>query len=755
MEPIERSVIGKRLPRIDGPAKAAGEALYTVDLAPPRMLWGKILRSPHPHARIVGIDTKKAERLPGVKAVVTGKDTLGVKYGLFPDEQGLTTDRVRFVGEGVAALAAVSEDAAEEALDLIRVEYEELPAVFDAEEAMKPGAPRVHDDVRDNVSVSPIFHWGDVEEGFKKSDYVREDTFRTQAQNHCTLEPHAALAVYDSSGKLTLWASTQGPYHLSLDLARTLGMPLGNVRVIKPHVGGGFGGKREMLDLHFCAALLSMKTGRPVKIVYTREEQFVAGRYRHPLLVTIKTGVKRDGTLLAKECVAIADGGAYNSRGPAIIAAAGSQIGSLYRVPNAKYNGYHVYTNKPVCGAFRGYGTLQVRFADDCQLDMIAEELSIDPVEIRLKNAIRPGEIAPCGWKITSCGFSECIREAASAAGWAQREVRSPGREGMGIGCNNYVSGSFQFGQPDSSGAQVKHHEDGTVTLFSGASDIGQGSDTTLAQIAAEELGVALEDIRISVSDTETTPTDLGSFASRVTFIAGNAVRAAAADAKTQLLQIAAGTLEAKPEDLVARDRRIYVRGSPDKAIAFSEAVATGLKRRGVHILGRGYYASGAEELDYSRALGNISPAYSFGAHVARVQVDLETGHVTVGRETAAHDCGVAINPMALEGQIEGSIVCGLGMTLMEDRLMAGGQVLNPSFESYKVPTALEAPEIASIMVETNDPEGPFGAKGVSEGAQVPVAPSVVNAVYEVTGRRLRELPITPERLLDALNIEP
>lgn len=746
------SVIGKRLPSIDAVAKTTGEAKYTGDLVLPRMLHGKILRSPYPHARVLTIDTSRAERLPGVRAVITGKDTLGIKYGdIIPDEYALAVDKVRYIGDAVAAVAAIDEDTAAEALDLIRVEYQELPAIFDPEEAMKPGAPSIHDDVPNNVSAKPGYHFGNVEAGFRESDYVREDTFRTQAQSHCALEPLAALASHDSTGKVTLWASTQNPYPVSKDLAKVLGIPLGNVRVIKPSMGGGFGGKRDTFDLFFCTALLSRKTGRPVRIAYTREEQFIAGRHRHPFVLKLKVGVRRDGTLIAKEWTAIADGGAYNSVGPAVVGSAGTGTGTLYRVANAKYTGYHVYTNKPVCGAFRGFGLLQTRFADEVQMDLVAKELGMDPAQLRLKNAIRSGDPNPMRWKITSCGLSECIQKAAEAAEWEQRWGKLPKEEGVGMACNNYVCGSSLYG-PDSSAALVKLHEDGTVTLFTGVADIGQGSDTTLAQIAAEELGLSLEDIRMCTSDTETTPTDLGSYASRVTVVGGNAVRIAAGDAKRQVLELAAQMLEARVEDLVSSGRRIHVQGSPEKGIAFSEMIRHALVKQGVHILGRGSYAAPSEQRDPVTRQGNTSPAYSFGAQVVRVEVDRDTGQIAVHQDVAAYDCGLAINPMGLEGQIEGSVVCGLGMTLMEDRVTERGQVLNPSFEGYKVPTALEAPLIDCIFVETIDPEGPFGAKGLSEGAQVPVAPAIANALFDATGVRLTKLPLTPESVLEGLD---
>lgn len=749
------SVIGRSLPRVDGVAKATGEAKYTGDLVLPRMLFGKVLRSPLPHARVLNVDTSRAERLPGVKGVITGKDTGSIEYGnVLPDECALAVDKVRFIGDAVAAVAAVDEDTAAEALELIRVAYEELPAVFDPEEAMKPGAPLIHDRVPNNVSARPTYTWGDVEKGFRESDYVREDTFRTQAVTHCSMEGHAALATYDASGKAVLWASTQSPYAVRTNIARVLGMGLGDVRVIKPHVGAGFGGKRETFDLHFSAVLLAKMTGRPVRFVYTVEEQFIAGRHRHPFILRCKVGVKRDGTLMAKEWVTIADGGAYNSAGPAVINAAGSQTGTLYRVASARYTGYHVYTNKPVSGAFRGFGVLQGRFADDAQMDIIAQELGIDPIELRLKNAIRPGDPNPSGYKITSCGFVECIERVAEGASAWRRKGEGSVRQGTGIGCNNMVCGSSLFG-PDSSSAMVKLQEDGTAVLFTGVSDIGQGADTAMAQIAAEILGVALEDIRLSVSDSETTPTDLGAYASRVTLVGGNAVRVAAEDARRQVMGLAAQKLEARVEDLVVRDRRVYVQGSPERGMALADLLKFAVVKLGTHIIGRGTYAAPSSEWDPATGQTNVSPTYSFGSEMTRVEVDGETGQVAVREGVAAFDCGFAINPMSVEGQIEGSTLCGVGMSLMEERITEMGQVLNPSYEGYKTPTALELPQMRCFLVEPIDPEGPFGAKGLSEGGQAPVGPSIVNALYDATGVRFKELPVTPEKVLKAMEENP
>jgi 4-hydroxybenzoyl-CoA reductase alpha subunit len=748
---VEYAVVGKRLPRVDSQVKATGEALFTTDMTLPKMLYGKILRSPHPHARILHIDTSMAKRLAGVKAVITGKDTLGIRFGIHADQQALPVDKVRYIGDEVAAVAATDEDLAEEALGLIKVEYEVLPAVFDPLEAIKPGAPQIHEGVKNNVSASPGYNIGDVEKGYAESDYVREDVFTTQTQFHCTLESRSALASYDATGKLTVWSSNQAPYPVGQDLAKTLGMPLGKVRMIKPFMGGGFGAKREMLAADFCASLLSIKSGRPVKITYTREEEFIATRRRHPMHLTLKTGVKKDGTLMAKELTIVADGGAYNSRGPAVVTLAGMEFASLYRCDNVWFKGYHVYTNNPVGGPFRGFGQVQLRFADETQLDMIAEAIGMDPVELRLKNAVQSGDLTASKRRITSCGFSDCIRKVAEESGWQQKRSSPTPNRGVGIACNDYVVGARSLGGPDSSSAFVKLHDDGTVSLLTGAADIGQGSDTTLSQIAAEELGMALDDIRITAADTEITPTDLGTFGSRVTFTAGNAVKMAAADAKRQLFEVVAEKLEANIEDLEARDGRVYVKGSPGVGMSIADAVKEGILIRGTHILGRGSYSAPSEPWDYQSAQGNLSPAYSYGVQIAEVQVDPETGRIDVLNVTAACDCGFAINPMALEGQIEGAVVCGVGMALYEDWYHENGLTLNPSYLEYKVPTSLDSPAVDVNLVEPIDPLGPFGAKGVSEGAQVPVAAAVANAVYDAIGVRIKDLPITPAKILKAL----
>lgn len=751
------SVIGKPTPRIDSYDKVTGRAQYTADLKLPGMLFGKILRSPYAHARIRNIDISRAVKLPGVKAVVTGKDILPRKYGAVPfaaDQYGLCIDKVRYVGDEVAAVAAVDPDTAAEALDLIEVEYEVLPAVFDPLEAMQPGAPLIHEEIDSNVSAKYIKEFGDIAAGWRECDYVREDTFKTQGVGHAPLEPHAALASYDTNGKLTIWACKQVPFFIRRTLARTLGLDESKVRFIVPAVGGGFGGKVEMLAVDFCAALLSMRTGRPVKIVYTREESLTCTRGRHPMIVTIKTGVKKDGTLIAQHYKVIADGGAYNSTAPLVITLSGYFAMLPYRVPNLVFEGYHVYTNKQANGPMRGHGIPQIRFASESQLDMIAADLGLDPVEIRLKNALHAGEPHPAKLTIRSCGFSESITKAAGAVDWSRRESYQGSGQGVGIGCSAFACGVNNMSHIGS-GAIIEVHRDGAVTLLTGACDIGQGSDSVLAQIAAEELGVCLEDIRVTSADTELTPLDPGTFGSGVTFRAGNAVRLAARSVKQKLLEVVAAKFQVRPEDLEARERRIYLRDDPEKGVSFAEAIKIyQYEDKPMPLIGRGFYHAPAKEpTSLLKEDGDISPAYSFGSQAAEVTVDKETGKVKVLKVITAHDSGFVINPLATEGQLDGAIACGLGQVFYEDFCWdkQTGQILNPTFLDYKIPTACEVPEMGMVHIETRDPEGPYGAKESGEGAQVFTAPAIANAIYNATGVRIKELPISPEKVLAAL----
>ncbi len=552
----EFNVVGQRLPMHDAAAKVKGTAQFTDDIVLPGMLYGKILRSPLPHARILHIDTSKAAKLPGVKGVVTGQDIPDRPYGIVPkarDEHALARGKVRYIGDDVAAVCAIDQEIAEEALELIKVEYEELPAVFDPLEAIKEGAPLVHDGVPNNISFYIKKEFGAVEKAFSESDFVFEDTFYSQAVNHAPMEPHAAVAQYDPlKGEITLYSSTQIPFFLRRNLSATLMIPESKVRVIKPKVGGGFGQKIDMFAKDFCAAWFARETGRPVKFVYEREEVFISTRQRHPMYITVKTGMKKDGTIHAQKFKAYADGGAFNSTAPTMIALSCYFLMIPYRVNNLIYEGHHVYTNKPVGGAMRGHGIPQARFAVERQLDMIAGRIGIDPVELRLKNSIQAGEPHPAKFIINSCGFSDCLKKAAEAIGWKEKRGKLPRGRGIGIAGASFPSGVSNMSHI-SSGSVVQLGQDGAVNVLSGAADIGQGAETVISQIVAEVLGVPMEDIRITAADTGITPLDPGTFGSGVTVRAGNAARLAAMEVREKLFKCVADKLKVSVEDLVGQ----------------------------------------------------------------------------------------------------------------------------------------------------------------------------------------------------------
>lgn len=747
----EQSPIGGRIPRVDAAVKAIGEARYASDVTFPNMLHGKILRSPLAHARILNTDISRALKLPGVKAVVTGKDTAGIRYGTISvpedkrDKQGLATDKVRYVGDDVAAVAAIDEDTAQEALQLIQVDYGELPAVLDPEAAVAPGAPQVHAGVERNISRRQQYSFGNLDECFEKAFHVREDRIVTPPVSHVPLETHAAVAVYESSGRLTVWTSTQAPFFVQDDLALTLQLPKDRVRVIKPPVGGGFGGKSDGMDTcDFCAALLSMKTGRPVRIAYTREEEFLATRRRHPAIIYLKTAVDRDGTILAKEARVILDGGAYNFFGAISPILCGARLMLPYRQQAIRYEGYRAYTNNPPSGAMRGYASPQMHFAQDVQMDLIARDIAMDPQELRTRNALEAGETLNTGLHIHSSGFGQTI-EAVGKERPLETTGSSTRQYGWGMGCAGFPSGAHHRQRPGTealSAATVRVDPSGGVLILSGGSDVGQGLETTLCQIVAAELAVPMEKVRIIAADTELTPLDMGSFSSRATMMAGNAAKAAAGAVKEQLLEATATTLEASLADLEMAEGRIFVKGSPDRGLTFADAVRSYQKLfEGKELTGKGVF----------NAPPNPSPPSSFGTNGVELAVDAETGQVSVLNITAAHDCGVPINPMSVEGQLQGSIQMGMGYALSEKVEMAGPYVLNPSMLDYKIPTSVDMPDISIRFVKVVDPRGPFGAKEAGEGTVGPTAPGIANAILKATGTPVDSLPITPERVLALL----
>ena len=752
----ELAVIGKPLPKRDARIKVTGDAKYGADIRLPGMLHGKLLRSPHAHARILNIDTSAALKLKGVRAVITGKEFPGIPYGNFPhtrDYLPLAIDKVRYIGEEVAAVAADDEDTAWEALDLIRVEYEPLPAVFDPEEAIKEGAPLLYDNRPGNLSSKAEWGYGDIEKGFQESDRVREETFFTQPIKHGMLETHACVGLWDGEGKITLWSCKQSPYIVWRQLANGLGIPPSQIRMVQTYVGAGnSGGKQEAMPMDFAAVMLSKKTGRPVRIVHTMEEVLTIGHMRHPFKIRLKMGVKKDGTLQAVQYHVISDGGAHSSIGQLSIFNPGVYPNILYKIPSFRYDAYRIYTNKSWAGAMRGHGSPQTFFAFEQMLDMIANDIGIDQVEIRKKNAVSPGHVSGNGLKITSCAFKECIDKAAELSGWKNKKGKLPRNRGIGIGCAGFISGPGIMGHA-AGAAMLKVNEDGRISLLSGATDVGQGADTVLSMIAAEVLGTRLEDVSFALVDSDVTPMDPGTWGSRVTFVAGNAVKNAALDARKQLAEAAAQFLEAKEEDLVFRDRKVYVKGSnPEKTIALEKLVKHCQDKLGRPIMGRGSYRAPWEVLDFAKGYGNVAPAYSFYAQVFEVEVDPETGKVNILDVITVHDGGRILNPMLARGQLTGSLIMHQGHTLFEDLIRDKGKTLNPSFMNYKMMTSMDIPRSVSFYsVGGPDAEGPFGAKECGEGSASPSMGGLANAIADAIGVRLKDLPLTPEKILKAL----
>ncbi|MFC1495387.1 xanthine dehydrogenase family protein molybdopterin-binding subunit [Thermodesulfobacteriota bacterium] len=751
-------IIGKSVPRTHVRDKATGAALYTDDIRLPGILHGKILRSPYAHARILNIDTSRAEALGGVKCVITGTDLPDATFGnwrLFTDTQdeyALARDKVRFIGDEVAAVAAIDTDIAEEALDLIKVEYEELPASFDLDTSLGENAPVIHDPYKNNISVVRKVAHGDLEKAFDECDYIRDDVFNVHAISACYLEPCSSLAKCDADDKITIWTSTQTPYIVQVLLAQALDMRENDIRVIKPNIGGGFGAKMELRTWDVCAAFMAKKTGKPVKFTLTREEEFATGRRRHPMRLFSKIGFKKDGTLVAKDLKIQLDGGAYNAMGPTATFLCGTFGLMLYRYKSYRFLGHHVYTNKPPSSAIRGFGSPQSYFATETQMNMAAEELGIDPIELRRMNAVKTGDDIPELSKIGSCGFSECLDRVVEESGFDEKRKNPKKGRGVGIGTYSFISGGvfnwFNTQYPFSA-AEVRAFEDGTVHLLTMAADIGQGSDTVLPQILAEELGLKMEDIRITSADTAMTPqADLGSWGSRVTLMAGNAV----IDASKKLKEILFGAVTAHFKfnvihELECKDGRIYSQVRPDKGLTFGEAVAYAQKfNRGEPIVVRGSYTP--------RGKGMVTPAFSFGAQVAEVEVDEKTGKVEVKKMWTAHDCGTVLNPVSVDGQLEGSIQMGLGYALSEQFAMEDGKTLNKTFLDYKMPGSLDMPESQSICIDVYEPEGPYGAKEAGEGLVGPTAPAIADAVYNAVGYRCMDLPITPEKVLKGMKEE-
>jgi len=745
-------VVGKRFIQKGSHEKARGEAKYTVDVNLPGMLYAKVLRSPHAHARIVKIDVSRAKALPGVKAVLTHKEVGHITVGA----EAALDDRVRYVGDKVAAVAAESEDVAEEALELVDVEYEVLPAVLHPEEAIKPDAPIIHPDIPMVEGVPNLmervyrYEVGDVEKGFKEADYVFEDRYVTSRQCHVCMEPHVGVASWDSSGKLTYWRSAQSLHMIRTFLARALKMPASMVRVIVPPMGGGFGSKGGGRLEDVLCALLAKEAGRPVKIECTREEEFSTTATRNLCIYHCKTGVKKDGTLTARYMKVIVDTGAYGG-GFDIANKAACWFMTPYSCPSYKFEGYAVYTNTENKSGFRGFSSVPPHFAMEAHISRVAEELGIDPVEFRMRNRRRAGEINPSNKQpIIATGFDECMLKGAERIGWWSRRRKTGEPEGVkkrGVGMAAMVHSAPGLYRPEEmilggnrSSANIEIDRDGTVNLQIGTPDLGQGSDTAYAIIAAEELGVRYEDVTVTMKDSEAVPYGCNAGASQALMLTGGAVREAAAKAKRQLLERASKMLGVPVEDLVSRDRRIFVRGKPEKGIAIADVVRTGASTENPHIFdGKGVY-------DVSKY---VAP---WGSQFVEVEVDTETGQVKLLRVVCAHDVGRVINLNGAEGQVEGGAHTGLGYALTEDLVLDdAGRPLNPRFLDYKVLGAADMPKVDVVFVESISPVGVFGAKGLGEMATIPAAPAVAAAVHNAVGVWIRELPITAEKVLKAL----
>jgi 4-hydroxybenzoyl-CoA reductase subunit alpha len=754
------SVVGQSLPKIDAWAKVAGETKYADDLILPRMAHAKLLRSPHPHALIKRIDTTRAKAVPGVYAVITGHDLPRVKFGILPvsqDEEALCVEKVRMVGDAVAAVAAVDEETAERAAELIEVEYEPLRLLMSIEDSLAHPEVRIHEyGDGPNVHKAVSLQFGDVEAAFARADLVREDVFYFEGSTHLPMEQHAAVAHSGADGKLTLWSSTQTPHYVHRLLAKILDLPQAHIRVIAAPVGGGFGGKLDPFAHEIAACRLSQLTGRPVKIALTREEVFYAHRGRHPVLMWIKTGFKKDGAITGMHFRSWLDGGAYGSYGVASTFYTGVLQTVTYQIPVYKFEGARVFTNKPPCGPKRGHGTPQPRFALEVHLDKLAEQLRIDPAELRLRHLVPPDSLTANYLHVGSMGLGACIRQVVAGSEWKKKFRGLPNGKGVGLACSSYISGAglpIYWNNMPHSGVQLKCDRGGGVTVFCGSTDIGQGSDSILAYITAEVLGIDPFDIAVVTADTDLTPVDLGSYSSRVTLMSGNAALQAAERARAIIAAHAAEKLGIPDAQVVFADRRVFDAEDPARGVSFAEAVQLAEAAQGT-VGTVGSYTPPKSAGRYRGAGVGPSPAYSYSAAVAEVDVDPETGIVVVPRIWIAHDVGRSINAAAVMGQVEGSVYMGLGEALMEEMAYRGDRKTVhkfPSLLEYKSPTTLEMCDVITYLIEDPDPSGPFGAKEVGQGPLLPVMPAVANAVYDAVGVRVDEIPVSPEKVLKAL----
>ena len=768
-------IIGQRVPKMDASAKATGKATYGHDVRLPGMLHGRILYSRYPHAKIVNIDISRAKNLRGVKCVLTSADNPSHLFGYGKDNRPFK-DIARSLRDEIAGVVAIDPDIAEEALELITVEYEPLLAIFSPKAALAEGAPLIHPERK---SPSNMFHsyryaHGELEQGERESDVVIEASYTVPYVTHACMETSVVVAQFDLRDHLTLWSTTQIPFLLQRDLSEALGISGSQIRIIQTAVGGAFGRGLDIYPYEPIAALMARKVGQPVRLAFSRHEEFTAGPARQPVEVKVRAGAKSDGTLTFRDVFCMLDVGAYISWGSVTPLVMMETTASLYQVPHVRFQADCVYTNNLITGAMRGYGNPQSTFFVETIMDRLAEALRMDPVEFRVRNANVPNSETPQGLIITSCGMKECLEAvAANADEGAKHNASAPVsntarsvavnrpltakdsphlKRGIGFAATLNVGGGARIYRSDGCGATVKVDDFGHVTLITGSTEIGQGSETVLAQIVAQTLGAKMEDVTVLNSDTDIKPWDVGVHASRTTFIAGNAAYLAALDARSQIFETAAELLKAKPEELLSNNGSVTVKDDPKRSVTIAQAArGRHFKEGGKVILGEGWYDPPTKLVDKDTYKGNISAAYGFGAQMAEVVVDTETGKVRVLRLVCANDVGFAINPMAVEGQIEGGAQMGLGYALTEELLVKNGKILNPDLLDYRLFTSADMPEIKSIIVETDDPKGPFGAKGVGEMGGTPTAAAIANAIYDAVGVRMTQLPMTPERVLAAI----
>ncbi|MBT7953857.1 MAG: xanthine dehydrogenase family protein molybdopterin-binding subunit [Rhodospirillaceae bacterium] len=755
----EFAVIGKTTSKIDAIAKVTGDARFATDIYLKNMLWARVMRSTVAHARIVSINTEKAKKLKGVKAVLTAADMPDGKYGaLVLDMAVFAQDKVRYIGEAIAAVAAIDEKTAAAAVDLIEIEYEELPAVFDPLEAMQPEAPVIHDDLAayttlfertehamtGNVNYQSNINSGDIEAGFAEADFIFEDTYEVQKQHPSYMEPNSTVADVDETGRLIIYNTTQRPHINQAILSSLLGIPISKIRVMPCHVGGGFGGKNRTLT-EPTAAALALKTRQPVRLTFSHEEEFTSATTRHSGVLKMKTGVKKDGTLIASDVKLYYDCGAYAPTPNAVWLGAISSSGA-YKIPNSRVEAFSIYTNKMMGGAFRGYGAPQANFARESQMDRIARELNIDPIELRLKNCLVAGDSLHTGQKLHSARVKETLEKARDMVAW-QAPKLAPNRA-LGVACGIFACGGF------ATSSIVKLNMDGTASVATGAMDMGQGLKTVMGQITAEELGLTSDDINVVTGDTDLTPFDVGIFGDRGTHTTGLAVKKAAEDAKNQLLKAAADALEVEVTALEIRDKKVFDKSSDNRFLHFREILGGGQYKKGGPIIGKSSINLTETPFDTDIVQGAASKmfsTYTFATHIVETEVNPKTGEVKVIKATAVHDCGTVINPAGLKGQIIGGLTTGLGYALFEDVIIEDGQVKNPSFLECRMPTSVDIPEVEFATVDEFDSRGPFGAKGVGNVSVINMAPAIANAVDSALGVRIKSLPITPGKILQGL----